>query len=196
MSAVSIGLLPWFKQEGWVWLTILVVMMLVSLVLMRPRHSLSFQQIVRFLAIYFFVLVGIAIWWQLFLYLNGTERFTFSLSINTLLSNATRIPTLMIEMGKRLFLTPYWTFIWLFVLIFFCLRPLASFKAPYSWLIIPIVGYLGLMTLTYIFSRFDPYLTHLNNSAERLILQATPLAIWWLAGQSADVGWLPRQRDL
>jgi hypothetical protein len=33
-------------------------------------------------------------------------------------------------------------------------------------------------------------LDHLNNSAERLILQAAPLVVWWLLGQSVALGWV------
>jgi hypothetical protein len=50
--------------------------------------------------------------------------------------------------------------------------------------------YLFLVSFTYIFSRFDPYLAHLNNSVERLMLQAIPLVWWWVVGQSVRLGWL------
>jgi hypothetical protein len=50
------------------------------------------------------------------------------------------------------------------------------------------VGFLLLAGTTYVFSRFDPYLAHVNNSVERLILQATPLALWWLVGQCVALG--------
>jgi hypothetical protein len=61
---------------------------------------------------------------------------------------------------------------------------------------LPELGYLGLVSLSYVFSRFDPFLAHLNNSAERLILQATPLALWWLLGQSVALGWVGRQEEI
>jgi hypothetical protein len=62
--------------------------------------------------------------------------------------------------------------------------------APLGWLILPVSGYVGLISLSFVFSRFDPFLDHLNNSAERLILQAIPLLIWWLLGQGVAEGWI------
>jgi hypothetical protein len=65
--------------------------------------------------------------------------------------------------------------------------------APLGWLILPIAGFLLLVSLSYVFSRFDPYLAHLNNSVERLMLQATPLLMWWLIAQCVSIGWLKQE---
>ena len=62
--------------------------------------------------------------------------------------------------------------------------------APLGWLILPVMGYLALISGAYLFSRFEPFLAHLNNSAERLILQAVPLVGCWLIGQSIALGWV------
>ena len=136
--------------------------------------------------------VGIPLLWQFFLQANGTYRFTFlPLTLSNLLMSLPRWPVIIVEMVKRL-LNPYWNFIWVFaggVLIF---RRTQIFRpiTPAGWLILPVAGFLWLISLTYIFSRFSPYLTHLNNSVERLILQGLPLGLWWLVGQSVAVGWV------
>src|SRR5690606_4011846 len=99
----------------------------------------------------------------------------------TVAANLPRWPVILIEMARRL-LNPYWNFIWLFAGATLLVRRGRLFQpaAGVGWLILPVAGYLFLISLTYIVSRFDPYLAHLNNSVERLLLQGLPLILWWL----------------
>ncbi len=129
--------------------------------------------------------------WPLFLDLNGTQRFTFMpLTLTNLWLHLDRYPLILLDIIKRL-LNPYWNFIWPLCGLTLLLRRAKILKVWSGWLIGLVAAYLLLMSLTYIFSRFDPYLAHLNNSVERLAVQAAPLAVWWLAGQWQEM----RDRD-
>jgi hypothetical protein len=134
--------------------------------------------------------VAIPLLWQGFLTIFGVYRFTFlPLTLANFWTNLPRLAVIGWNMLTRL-LNPYWNFVWLFVGLILVSRSKKIGLAPAGWLILPVVGYLGVISVSYVFSRFEPYLAQLNNSAERLILQAAPLALWWLIGQCSSMGWI------
>jgi hypothetical protein len=182
--ALAAGWLPWLKNEGWLWL------LLVSLVWLGGlwQQNRSRSQVRSSVIVYSVIALVMAGAWPIFLAVNGTYRFTFlPLTVATLMTNLPRIPVITIAIAGRL-LNPYWNFIWLFTGLVLLFRREKSGSAPVGWLVLPVVGFLLLAGTTYVFSRFDPYLAHVNNSIERLILQATPLALWWLVGQCVALG--------
>jgi hypothetical protein len=99
------------------------------------------------------------------------------------------VPEIGLGLLARL-LNPYWNFIWLFAGLALLSRNKKVRLAPLGWLILPVAGYVVLISFSYVFSRFEPYLAHLDNSVERLILQVAPLAGWWLIGQCVSMGWV------
>ena len=182
--ALVAGWLPWLKNEGWLWLLLVSLVWLGGLWQQNRSRSQARSTVIAY-GVIVLVLAGA---WPIFLTLNGTYRFTFlPLTVDTLITNLPRIPTIATAMLARL-LNPYWNFIWLFTGLILLLRREKSGSAPVGWLVLPVAGFLLLASTTYVFSRFDPYLAHINNSVERLILQATPLALWWLVGQCVALG--------
>ena len=187
------GLLPWLKNEGWLWLGAVSLTLAIGLIIRVRQRQLSGRQTLLLLGGYLLVAWSIPLLWQLFLILNGTYRFTFwPLTPANFLMNLWRWPAIVAVMFGRL-LNPYWNFTWLLAGLALVGRREKALRSPMGWLILPIIVDLALISLTYILSRFDPYLAHLNNSVERLILQATPLALWWLVGQSLALGWVAGQ---
>jgi hypothetical protein len=189
--SLSIALLPWLKNEGWLWWSLITLSLLVSLLWqVRRNHLPPRKTTFLFLISYFLPALLLPLLWQLFLTLFGTYRFTFlPLTLPTFWTNLNRLPAISWHMLARL-LNPYWNFVWLLAGLILLTRQQRCLAAPGGWLILPVIGFLGLASLSYVFSRFDPFLAHLNNSAERLILQAAPLALWWLMGQSVALGWV------
>lgn len=189
--ALSTALLPWLKNEGWLWWSLITLFLLFILIRQVTHNHLSPRKaLFLFLISYFLPTLLLPLLWQLFLTLFGTYRFTFlPLTLPTFWTNLNRLPLIGWHMLARL-LNPYWNFVWLFAGLTLLIRRQRSLAARGGWLILPVISFLGLAGLTYVFSRFDPFLTHLNNSAERLILQAAPLALWWLLGQSVALGWV------
>ncbi len=164
--------------------------LLVGLGLLVRRKYLSSTQAIIFFLIYFALASAIPLVWQCFLSFHGTYRFTFlPLTLANFWANLPRLPLIGLNMLTRL-LNPYWNFAWLLAGLIFLIRRQRILLAPLGWLILPVMGYLALISGAYLFSRFEPFLAHLNNSAERLILQAVPLVGWWLIGQSVALGWV------
>jgi hypothetical protein len=188
--ALSTGLLPWLKNEGWLWWGVVSLSLLVGLGWLARHNYLSGRQVVLLFLFYFGLALAIPLLWQWFLNLHGTYRFTFlPLTLANFWTNLPRLPLIGWDMLTRL-LNPYWNFIWLLAGLALLSRRQRILSAPTGWLILPVIGYVGLVSLSFVFSRFDPFLDHLNNSAERLILQAAPLVVWWLLGQSVALGWV------
>ena len=200
LLGVTVGFIPWLKNEGWIWAGLATAMWLGGVVVGVQTKRYSGQSALIMSGIYLLALGMMALPWQVFLSNQGTMRFTYlPLTPQTFWENGHRLPFIIGEMAKRL-LNPYWNFIWLFTSTVFVVRGWYVIRSrpgiwsklrrlPYnSWLIIPVIGYLGIIGFTYVFSRFTPYQAHLNNSVERLMLQALPLVLWWLAGQWSLLG--------
>jgi hypothetical protein len=192
MLALATGLLPWLKNEGWLWLGLISLSWLGwRWRELYRRERTATQTTVAILTFALTVLVVSAAW-PLFLALHGTQRFTYlPFNLATLLANVDRVPAIFSALFGRL-ANPYWNFVWLLVGLALLFRRDKLLAAPAGWLILPVTAYILGVAAIYIFSRFDPYLAHLNNSAERLLAQAPPLVWWWLAGQSVAAGWVRR----
>jgi hypothetical protein len=188
-----VGLLPWLKNEGWLWLGLISFAWVVSLAVNCKLQIFSRKQFFGLVSLYFLIVLLIPLLWQYFLLVNGTQRFTFEpVIIGTLWANASRVPEIAGAVIRRL-LNPYWNFVWLFAALVLLFRRQMVLEAPAGWLVLLVSGYLFLVNLTYLFSRFEPYLAHLNNSVERLIVQAVPLILLWLIGQGVSLGWVSGQ---
>lgn len=195
LLSLSTALLPWLKNEGWLWWLGVSLAVGAGLALQVRRRQLSRYEAVVYFLLYITPALAIPLLWQLFLILFGTYRFTFlPLTLATFWTNLPRLPLIGWHVLTRL-LHPYWNFVWLFAGLILLSRRQRVMSAPLGWLILPIAGYLGFISISFVFSRFDPFLDHLNNSAERLILQATPLLVWWLLGQSVAAGWIQAKSE-
>lgn len=216
LVAASLGLLPWMKKEGWIWLALAGLTFLAILrapggrlassgrgspglpLQELPRQGASsgrawrrwsrgarWRNLLRLAPI-----PALALPWTLFLWIHGTQRYAYlPLTLPNLLGHLERAPAIAGGMIVRL-LNPYWNFIWLFAGLALLARRRRALRARQGYLIVPVLAFLALAGASYLLSRFDPFLEHLANSAERLMLQALPLALWWLAGQTVAAGWI------
>jgi hypothetical protein len=127
------------------------------------RGRLPASQALALALVYLLLASSLPLGWQGFLAINGTYRFTFlPLTLATFWTNLPRLPEIGVNLGVR-FLNPYWNFIWLFTGLILIGQNKKVGLAPLGWLILPVAGYLGLAGFSYVFSRFEPYLAHLNN---------------------------------
>ena len=197
MAGLSVGLLPWLKNEGWLWAGLISLLWLVGMSIGRKHRLLPLKRATILTVVYLCLAFILPFLWQYFLWQHGTVRFTFlPLTWQTIVVNSPRWPIIVWEMVKRL-LNPYWNFVWFFfgITLLIRIKQILCDPAPLNGLLLLTISFLFLTSLTYIFTRFDPYLAHLNNSVERLMLQAVPVTLWWLVGQGVARGWLSQNAD-
>jgi hypothetical protein len=88
-----------------------------------------------------------------------------------------RLPTIVLLVGREMLDLPHWSFFWvalagLLVLTVWWLSPCGR------GLLVLLLGQVGVLcTLPYVFSDWRPYTEHIHRSADRLLVQATPLAL-------------------
>lgn len=186
------GLFPWIKLEGNIWMVLVILSFCQypQKVRLSPLYTRLFPFLVPTLLL--------AALWPLFLHLHGTIHYVyFPVTAENIVAHLPRIPMIARAMVERLF-NPYWNFVWVFVVLLLLGRRAAIPKAPAGNLIVPVLGFLVFCNVGYLLTRFDPWQEQLQNSAERLILQPLPLALWWIAGQCVAMGWFlsdARKRD-
>lgn len=181
-TALLLGALPWLKQEGWLWWAGLVLMFLLTQFAAWRKQKLTRRQLALTVTI-IAVSVILASLWGLFLRLHGTQEFAFMpLTAHNLWLYGHRYPTILSQFGSHM-ASLNWNGIWLLSLGVFIWRGRQGVTAVSDLLIIPVAFFLLCVSVSYIFSRFNPYLAHLQNSLDRLLWQALPLTILWLAAQ-------------
>jgi hypothetical protein len=188
VTGLLAGLLPWAKNEGLVWLALLAVV-----VAWRLRGaSKEGRGSRRLLAAAFAVpalLPGVV--WQLLLLRHGTVRYVFlPPTPANLLAGAERIPGIAHAVATHL-AGPGWSFVFPAALVVLAFRRGAAVRASDGGLIGVSLGFLCVVSASFLLSRFDPWLPHVVNSIDRLAFQTFPLVVWWLAAQGVDAGALP-----
>jgi len=186
LAGVAAGLLPWMKSEGAIWLALATGAAALRLVGAMRRGELAARAAALGGAVFVAGALDGASTWASFLAVHGTVRTShFPLTIANLAAHVDRVPRLAFELARRLVDTR-WNAI--FVLAAFALvaRRGRALARRDGWVLVPAALFVAAAFSTYLLSRFDPYLAHLRNSAERLLLQALPLAVWFLAAQAAD----------
>jgi len=188
LPAILCAGMPWLKNEGWVWWGVTVVALLGRFALPRRpadgRIPAAPWPTVPFLAVAFLP----PALWQLFLALRGTERFAFFAPTPARMwAHIYRLPEIALEAVRHL-LSPDWNLIWLLVAITVILRRRRALQGGSAAPIAGVAVFLAAISASFMFSRFDPYVEHVANSLDRLIWQALPVAVWWLAVQAAESG--------
>jgi hypothetical protein len=88
-----------------------------------------------------------------------------------------RLPTIVLLVGRELLDVPHWSLFW---------AVLAGLPVVMVWWLSPcgrgllalLLGQVGVLyTVPFVFSAWQPYTLHVQLSAERLLVQATPLAL-------------------
>src|SRR5919199_1336970 len=88
-----------------------------------------------------------------------------------------RLPTIVLFVGREMLDLPHWSFFW--VALAGLSMVLIRWLSPCGrGLLVLLLGQVGVLcTLPYVFSDWRPYTEHIHRSADRLLVQATPLAL-------------------
>jgi hypothetical protein len=88
-----------------------------------------------------------------------------------------RLPTIVLFVGREMLDLPHWSLFWVALagLSMVTVRWLSPSGRGLLALLLAQVGIL--CTLPYVFSDWQPYTEHIHRSADRLLVQATPLAL-------------------
>ncbi len=178
------GLLPWAKNEGVVWLVLVAVYALARL------RSAPARRGARMVAFAVPALLPVTLW-QLLLLLDGSVRYVFRPPTPAnLVGGLDRLPALVATVATHL-AGPGWGFVFPAALAVLGVRRGAALRGAEPVLLLLPAGFLAVVSLSFLLTRFDPWLPHVVNSIDRLALQAFPLVVWWLAAQGVDAGVLP-----
>ncbi|HLF28102.1 MAG TPA: glycosyltransferase family 39 protein [Anaerolineae bacterium] len=185
IAAIAAGLMVWTKREGVVLLAALCLsILLVGRDIRRTWVGIG--------ALLFAALLFVGPWWLL-LVLNGVANTDFApITWTTFQANLGRLPTIAWMMFGSL-ISVNWNYVWpICGLIGGSLligrlkrentQPALDSTANLYLLIA--ACYLGLMSLSYIFSAYAPYQQHVASSVDRLVAHVAPLPVLWLAHQS------------
>jgi 4-amino-4-deoxy-L-arabinose transferase-like glycosyltransferase len=186
LLALLAGLLPWLKDEGWLWLALLAGVVAFGLFARFRRGESRLSRVALAFTLFLAIAASVSAAWQLFLASRGTIRYVFlPLTLETLARNSGRLPEIARSLVKTS-LDPAWNFVWPLVGLVLLVARRRALTRRDGWLVVPVVAFVSLGSLSYAFSRFEPFEAHLRNSVDRLLLQALPLALWWLAAQGAE----------
>jgi hypothetical protein len=183
IAAIAAGLMPWTKREGIVLLIVLCIATLI--VRRRTRHAIWAVVVLLFASA---VLSGP--WWGFVIWHEIPSAAFLSLTPATLLANLTRLPPIGWQMLLQ-FVSPQWAFVWPLAALFWTLKRRRNSQTTSGdngriadGLLLATVLYVGLMSLSYVFSAFVPYQQHIVSSLPRLLIHVAPWPILWLACQS------------
>jgi hypothetical protein len=172
LAALGAAFMPWTKQEGWVLLAALCAALLIT---GKGRRR---------------ALVGVAICiagavliagpWYVLIAVKGIDNPAFlPLTWTTLQANVNRL-AFIVWAELRSLVSLNWGFLW----------PLATVFGWQTWRsgwqvinLLPVAAliYLGLMTLTYLFSDYAPYQQHVISSVDRVIAPVAIFPLLWIA---------------
>ncbi len=173
IAALGAGFMPWTKQEGWVLLAALCAALLIT-GKGRRRALVGVAACVA-------GAVLIAGPWYVLIAVKGIANPAFSpLTWATLQANINRL-AFIVWAELRSLVSLNWGFLW----------PLAAVFGWQSWRslgwrainLLPVTAliYLGLMTLTYLFSDYAPYQQHVVSSVDRVIAPVAIFPLLWIA---------------
>lgn len=189
VAALAAALLPWTKNEGLLlWLALVAAMLLVGLGARATRSGARPARPV-WLALGALLLALLSnASWQLFLRAHPVPNVAFvPVTWAAWQANANRLPTIArlvvtALVGARTSLV--WPLAAALALARALLPRRPALAWPTIWLLTPVI-YLGLVSLSFVFSDYQPYWQHVNNSIDRLLTHVTPLLLLWLARPTA-----------
>jgi hypothetical protein len=178
---VLAALTPWVKQEGIILYGCLLLVVAVHAVRLR-NVRLGLWALVPGL-----LLFGA---WRIFLRASGSIAGTAFLSPTpaTLLQNLPRLPEIVAYTLGELMNLSHWGILWpaLIVSLLLIRRPSLLLRATLVGLIvIPLALEQGI----YVFSAWVPFMSHVESSMTRLVLQVVPLAVLVLGLAVPAVSW-------
>lgn len=181
IGVLAAGLMPWMKREGLVLAAVLGLSLLV--VGRGSRRAWLGVGGVALAAILFY-----GPWGALIASTGGARGDFLSVSLETLRSNLSRLPTLARLVGSEL-LGPNWSYIWPLAgasaIVLMIKRPASRERASSVFVTVAVV-YLIVMGSSYLFSSFVPYAQHILSSFYRLVAQVAPLPVLWMSFQAIE----------
>jgi len=184
IAALAAGLIPWTKREG---LALLAVICLTIIVTKRGTRR-------AWLGVGAFVLAAALLsgpWW-IFVARNAIANPDFlPIHLTTFGTNLSRLPTI-VAMALSNLSSIDWSFVWPLAMVFGLIdlvrRRRARSPVWHTDDVLPVTAlvYLGLMSLSYVFSAFVPYQQHVASSFFRLAAHVVPLPVLWIACRSIE----------
>jgi hypothetical protein len=172
VAAVTAGLMPWTKMEGWV---VLLVLAAVAFVARRGRRGLTAAGALLGAAV---VIAGP---WYVFVAANHVVSADYQLSVSVALANLDRLPKIL-ALEARYLVNDGTSFLWPAAVAVTAAWLLAR-RRPESgsrWLLAAFpVAYLALMSAAYLVTTFQPYTAQIVSSAYRIALHVLPIAFIW-----------------
>lgn len=180
LAGLGAGFLCWTKRDGILFLASIAL----AMVLLCWRERRAWQGLMSLLA---GVLI-VAGPWYLFVALNGLPSPEFaSIHPSVLLANLERWSTILpLELDSLL--SPLWGYIWPLAALLLVVVLGSRVRKP-TRALIPLAGFLHIVVsgAVYFFSDFVPLEQHVLSSIDRLIAQAAPLVLIWIAFQAVPV---------
>jgi hypothetical protein len=179
VNALLMGLLAggavWTKKEGMTITALLVLMYVGGGVLRRdvPMAAWLWSSARLVLAV-----LVVPLPWLLFkVTANPIGSDYRPLTPAIFIAHIGRLPTIVLLVGREMLDLPHWSFFWVALagLPVVTVRWLSPCGRS---LLVLLLGQVGVLcTLPYVFSDWRPYTEHIHRSADRLLVQAAPLAL-------------------
>ena len=171
VSALSLAVLPWAKNEGSVlWL---IAVICAAAVAWGKRCSWRST---------LWLLPGVAIilgWKAFCAAMSMTLVPEFSVTVATLRTNLPRLGWILYRLGCELIAPHHWSIFWPLVLLAFVRLAIRARDQRLLILFVGVIAPIAAYSTTYLFSGWPDWTTHVNASISRLLLHVLPLA--WLA---------------
>jgi hypothetical protein len=181
IAALSAGLMPWAKREGW-----LLAAALCLAVFMQRGSTPVRRAWMGGLACLSAACVLAGPWWM-FVTLNGyVTGESMQISTNSFSTHLARMPVIARLVAAELS-SSGWNFVWLMAALIGLVslvmaRPLSPIwiERPSRIFLSVTLVYLGVVAAGYIFSDFVPYQQHILSSFYRIAAQVASLPVLWL----------------
>lgn len=179
IAALSAGLMPWAKREGWI-----LVVALCLAVFMQRGSTPARRAWAGSLACLGAALILAGPWWM-FVALNGyATSESMQISANSI--PLARVPVIA-QLVRDELASGNWNFIWLIVALLALVSLITARPFARAWLgrpsrlfLIVTPTFLSVMAASYAFSSFVPYEQHILSSFYRLVAQVAALPVLWL----------------
>lgn len=179
LSAIALGLAVWSKNDG---LAICLVNFIIFIYLVFRRWKFSRNPV--FLIIRYLALIAVIILpWMLFktlLHIPNDLINAQNVSLGAWQSNLNRLPLIFQSFAGYMASLKGWNFLWVALPVLIVLRFKKAFSLPALAVLISLLAYFGIWVIIYMITPREIN-WHLANSAERLLLQMAPLALFLTA---------------
>lgn len=186
LGGLLLALAIWVKRDGLiVWTVGATAVLICSMTTAIRQRKISFGPVLVYLA----PALVLVPWW---IDVYSHQLFDQDYARNTvpwLIEHADRMPVLFQTLGKKLLLTSSWSFLWVLIGATALLRP-PIHSAGRAFLLGAVGMHLLSLIPIYTLSTWDPYMSHVGVSIDRVMFEVLPLGLLFLA-TGVVVGWAP-----